>query len=140
VSAKLPAPRAKKKPSTKAALGKTLYAQPSAELAERIERVRQLENLSNAQIVLESLDFWTLMSPETHVALRRVAQSAGRAGVERVVHKLARDLTTMQFEQTATRLATQLPSASPTSSSDNDGSDDATIDDIYLTTAMEFAK
>lgn len=129
------APRGKKSAPTKPLLGKTLYAQPTPELSERIDRVRLLENLSNAQIVLEALDFWTLMTPETHVALRRVAHLAGRAGVERVVQKLARDLTTAKFDQTAARVATQLPTA--TESADVD---DPTIDDIYLTTAMEFAK
>ena len=87
---------------------KTLYAQPSTELAARIERTKQLGNQSSAQVVLEAVDFWTLLPPEAHLALRRLEAASGRAVMERAVQHFARDLVGLQYADAQDRVVQQM--------------------------------
>lgn len=107
---------------------KTLYAQPSAELATRIERAKQLGNQSSAQVVLEAVDFWTLMPPEAHLSLRRLEMTSGRAVMERAVQQFARTLVGLQYAEAQDRVvrSMQLPT----------DCDSALTDDELLSTAV----
>jgi hypothetical protein len=116
-------PVAKKTKDT--GVSKTLYAQPSEELARRIERTKQLANQSNAQVVLEAVDFWTLMPPEAHLALRRIEHTAGRKVMERAVRQFARDLIGLQYDQVAERV-----SADMTQTLDETGDDARTEEEL----------
>lgn len=81
--------------------GKTLYAQPPLELSERVERIRALTNQSTTQIVVDALDLWTLLPPEAHIALRRIAQEHGRTHLEQVIEHFAHAILVRGGRQTS---------------------------------------
>ena len=88
--------------------GKTIYAQPSVGLSKRIEIAKQLANQTTAQVVLEALDFWTRLPPESHVALRRLELHGGPSAVSELIARLSREI----IASTQPTSAPEVPSTS----------------------------
>jgi PleD family two-component response regulator len=80
------------------ASNRTISASASAEVAERVLQTAKLEDRTPSQVVAAAADLYTRLSPEAHIALRRIELLGGAAALERVLAAISRDILRHQFD------------------------------------------
>jgi hypothetical protein len=88
--------------------GKTISMHASEATALRVEQVSRLEDRSPSQIAAAALNFYLLLPPEAHTALRHVQALGTAEDVERVIGKMARLLLDAQFEVAERRVVASM--------------------------------
>jgi hypothetical protein len=106
---------------------KTLSAQATPALVERVEALRQEEGQTASQVVLQAVDFWTRLPAEAHLAIRRLA-AADR--VDQLVQRVLSEALDLQFQLASQRVATTMQL-----SAEVDASLPTATDDELLATA-----
>lgn len=67
-----------------------------------------MEDRSPSQIVISALELYTRLSPETHLALRRIEQVAGKHAVERILTEFGHHILDRQFDAALDAAAAQI--------------------------------
>ena len=88
-----------------------ISGQAPVELAMRLADAARFEQRTASQLVVSAVDLYTRLSPEVHVALRRIAATEGEAVVQQLMTDIGRRILDRQFDVARRKVAEQMNTA-----------------------------
>lgn len=85
----------------------TLSTQAPADIAERVDHVAEIEQRKRSQVILHAVDFWSRLSPETHLGISRL-QASGDDVAGALYRRIAREVLDAQFAVVEARIVKQM--------------------------------